>query len=375
MKIAVIANSAWYLYNFRRNLMRALAQAGHQPIAVSAADPYAQRLREEGFEHRPLPLEAAGTQPLRELATLASLRRLLQREQVATALTYTPKANIYTGLVARSLRFAHVPNVSGLGRVFIRPSPLTPLVRVLYRQAFKHALNVVFQNEDDRELFVRMGLVERSITLRTPGSGVDIDHFRPNGPNPTGAPRFLLVARMLWDKGVGEYVEAARALRADHPEVEFHLLGSSASDNPAAVPAQTLRSWQETGVVRHTEHVDDVRPLLAQAHCVVLPSYREGVPRSLLEAASMGKPLIATDAPGCRDTVIDGVNGFLCRPRDAKSLEQAMRSFLALSPQQQAAMGEHSRSMVEREFDESLVIATYLELIERSARNAPAARG
>jgi len=365
MKIAVIANSAWYLYNFRRNLLLALAAAGHEAIAISPVDDYARRLQEDGFVHHPLKLTAAGANPLRELSVLMQLRQLLKAQAVNVAFTYTPKVNIYTGLAARGLKFTHVPNVSGLGRVFIRPSPLTPIVRTLYRLAFSRASRVVFQNEDDREMFILNGLARRESTLRVPGSGVDMARFRP-APFEAATPEvtFLLVARVLWDKGVGEFVEAARALRKDHPEARFQLLGSSTSDNPAAVPAQTLRSWQDEGLLTHVDHVDDVRPFISRSQCVVLPSYREGVPRSLLEAAAMGRPLIATDAPGCRDTVDEGVNGFLCEPASAKSLEAAMRRFLALSPQQREAMGARGREKMERQFDEGKVLSTYLELLD-----------
>ena len=363
MKIAVAANSAWYLYNFRRNLMQSLMACGHQIIAISPVDSYADRLRQEGFAHRALPLSASGTNPLRELLTVMRVRRVLAEEGVAIAFTFTPKLNIYAGLVARGLSLVHVPNVSGLGRVFIRPSALTPFVRMLYRFAFKPARQVIFQNEDDRDIFIRYGMVRRERTVRVPGSGVDILRFTPAATRAQGdVVVFLLIARMLWDKGVGEFVAAARSLRREHPLLRFELLGSSTSDNPAAIPGDTLRSWQEEGVVVHTDHVDDVRPHIAGAHCVVLPSYREGLPRTLLEAAAMAKPLITTDVPGCRDTVDDGVNGFLCQPASAESLEGAMRRFLALSADERSAMGRNGRTKVEQQFNENTVISVYLAL-------------
>jgi glycosyltransferase involved in cell wall biosynthesis len=364
MKIAVIANSGWYLYNFRRTLMHSLIAGGHEPVAISPVDDYAQRLSRQGFVHRPLKLAPSGTNPLRELATLLDLRSLLARENIEVAFTFTPKPNIYTGLAARGLGLTHVPNVSGLGRVFIRPSSLTPLVRTLYRFAFQGARTVVFQNEDDRRTFIGQGLVESHRTLRVPGSGVDLHCFAPPENDAPDEPVvFLLVARMLWDKGVGEFVAAARSLRRQHPNVRFELLGSARSDNPAAIPIDTLRQWQDEGLVAYFDHVDDVRPHIARSHCVVLPSYREGVPRTLLEAAAMARPLIATDVPGCRDTVDDGVNGFLCLPADSGSLEAAMRRFLELTVSERSAMGYRGRRKVEREFDEKVVLSTYLSLV------------
>lgn len=371
MKIAVIANSAWYLYNFRRNLMRALSAQGHTPVAIGPSDAYADRLRQEGFAYRPLALAAAGTNPLRELHTLWALRRALVEEHIDIAFTFTPKPNIYTGLAARGLRLVHVPNVSGLGRVFIHPTLLTPLVLQLYRMAFRRSDRVIFQNEDDREVFVRHRLVPAGKTLRVPGSGVDLERFAPAPVPAAGEPVvFLLVARTLWDKGVGEFVAAARALRREQPRLRFELLGSSASTNPAAIPLDTLRGWVAEGVISHTEHVDDVRPHIAGAHCVVLPSYREGLPRTLLEAAAMARPLIATDVPGCRDTVEDGVNGFLCSVADPSALESAMRRFLALNEGERVAMGAAGRQRVERLFSESSVLATYTSI---AAQARPAA--
>ena len=371
MKIAVIANSAWYLYNFRRNLMRALSASGHSPIAIGPNDEYAERLRQEGYAYRPLDLSAAGTNPLHELLTLWRLRRMLIEEGIEIAFTFTPKPNIYTGLVARGLSLTHVPNVSGLGRVFIHRNWLTPLVLRLYRLALRQSDKVIFQNEDDREVFLRKRLVARDKTMRVPGSGVDLARFAPAAAPAPGEPVvFLLIARMLWDKGVGEFVAAARTLKREHPQLRFELLGSSTSTNPAAIPPDTLQGWTSEGVVTHTDHVDDVRPHIARAHCVVLPSYREGLPRTLLEAAAMARPLIATDVPGCRDTVTDGDNGFLCEVANSSSLEGAIRRFLALSDAERADMGARGRHRVEQQFSEERVIDTYRALAESSAPSA-----
>lgn len=369
MKVAVIANSAWYLYNFRRNLLRELKAHGHTPLAIGPGDAYAGRLQQEGFAYRPLALAAAGTNPLHELRTLYRLRRVLVEEGIEIAFTFTPKPNIYTGLAAWGLPLTHVPNVSGLGRVFIHRNWLTPLVQRLYRLAFRRSDKVIFQNEDDRRVFLEHRLVAAEKTLRVPGSGVDLVRFAPAAAPDSDAPVvFLLVARMLWDKGVGEFVEAAREVRRAHPDVRFELLGSTGSANPAAIPVDTLRGWVAEGVVTHTDHVDDVRPHIERAHCVVLPSYREGLPRTLLEAAAMARPLIATDVPGCRDTVTDGENGFLCAPADAQSLARAMERFLALGAPERAAMGERGRRRVEAHFSEAVVLDTYVSIAARGLR-------
>jgi len=255
--------------------------------------------------------------------------------------------------------------VSGLGRAFIRPSLITQVVKLLYRGTFGRARHVFFQNQDDLDTFVQAGLVPAALTERLPGSGVDLQRFQP-APLPQraiDAPVFLLVARMLWDKGVGEYVAAARQVRQHHPGAQFQLLGFADVANPSAIPRQQLDDWVAEGVVEYLGATDNVRPWLAQADCVVLPSYREGVPRTLLEAAASARPVITTDAPGCRDTLVDGVSGYLCRPGDADDLAAQLLRFVALTPDQRRAMGDRGRAHVERHFDERLVVTRYLTVV------------
>ena len=367
MKIAVVANSAWYLYNFRRRLMQALRDDGHDVVAISPTDAYAQKLQTDGFEWTEWPLVAAGTNPWRELRAVSDLRRALVSGRIDLAFTYTPKANIYAGLAARGLPLVHVPNVSGLGRAFIQRGLLTRLVAGLYRLAFSRARTVVFQNEDDRSEFLAAGLVDPERTVRVPGSGVDLDRFAPV-PLPTGgAPVFLFVGRVLSDKGVREFVQAARQMLRIRPGLVFRILGRVGADNPTAIPADEVRSWEEEGLVELLGTCDDVRPHLARALCVVLPSYREGVPRVLLEAAAMARPCIATDVPGCRDAVVDGRTGLLCAPRDSAALAGAMQRFIDAGPAVWASMGAAGRRHVEDHFDERRVIETYRTIARRAA--------
>ena len=367
MKIAVVANSAWYLYNFRRRLMQALRDDGHDVVAISPTDAHAKHLQAEGFAWREWPLAAAGTNPWRELRAVADLRRALARGQFDLAFTYTPKANIYAGLAARGLPLVHVPNVSGLGRAFIQRGLLTRLVAGLYRLAFSRARNVVFQNEDDRSEFLAAGLVDPERTLRVPGSGVDLERFAPLPLPAGGAPVFLFVGRVLSDKGVREFVQAARQMLRIRPGLVFRILGRVGADNPTAIPADEVRSWEEEGLVELLGTCDDVRPHLARALCVVLPSYREGVPRVLLEAAAMARPCIATDVPGCRDAVVDGRTGLLCASRDSAALAGAMQRFIEAGPAVWASMGVAGRRHVEDHFDERRVIETYRTIARRAA--------
>ncbi|WP_160118091.1 glycosyltransferase family 4 protein [Pandoraea pulmonicola] len=362
--MAIVANTAWYLVNFRLNLMKELQRAGHSVVAVSSDDSE----QVEHFKVLDVPFEAvaisgSGTNPLREAISVWGLFRALRKHRIDVVLSYTPKGNIYAGLAATMAGVAIVPNVSGLGRAFIRESLLTGIVKVLYRVAFKRAPRIFFQNMDDLEAFASAGLVAREQCVRLPGSGVDLDRFTP-APMPeraVGAPVFLLVARLLWDKGVGEFVDAARIVKATYPDATFRLVGFPGVDNPSAVTEADIEQWQ--GLVEYKGPTPDVRPFMVDADCVVLPSYREGVPRTLLEAAATMRPIITTDAPGCRDTVLDGVTGFMCQPKSAQDLADKMLAFLRLTAVERAQMGEAGRKRIEREFDERIVLKRYVDLL------------
>jgi glycosyltransferase involved in cell wall biosynthesis len=381
VKIAIVANTTWYLYNFRRNLMLALREQGHELIAVGSTDGYVQSLVAEGIVHKDVLFTGSGTNPLRELRTVLALRSIFRSESVDVVLSYTPKGNIYAALALLGLDGELVANVSGLGRAFVRDGPLTLLVRRLYRYAFRRARRVFFQNEDDRQMFLHEGLVDQDKSCRLPGSGIDLQRFAPCTPaNACSIARvadgatFLLVARLLWDKGIGEYVEAARVIRREYPDARFRLLGFLDPPGKRAVPIDTLRAWVAEGVIEYLGTTDDVRPHLEAADCVVLPSvYREGVPRSLLEAAAMGKALIATDSIGCRDAVDDNVTGYLCRPSDSVDLADKMRAFLHLAPAARLAMGRRGREKMEQQFDEKIVIRAYSDVVRQCAAAAPSA--
>jgi len=376
MRVAVVSNTAWYLVNFRLNLMRALVAAGHEVVAVAPTDAHAHRLIEAGIAFEPVDISGSGTNPVKEIGSVAQLRRIFRHRRVALVLSNTPKGNLYSALACLSCGLPFVPNVSGLGRVFIQRSAATLIAKVIYRLTFRHARHVFFQNLDDQALFVDAGLVRRERSERIPGSGVDLLRFAPTPvpSRPVHAPVFLLVARLMWDKGVREYVEAAREVRANFPEVRFRLLGFLDVANPSAVPRSEVDGWVREGVVEYLGPTDDVRPFLADADCVVLPSYREGVPRTLLEAASMARPIITTDAPGCRDTVLDGQSGYLCRVADADDLARKVRQFMALSQDRRAEMGRLGRCLMEERFSEQFVIDRYLATVASIAAVQPPER-
>jgi glycosyltransferase involved in cell wall biosynthesis len=333
-----------------------------------------------------MPMDNRGTHPLRDALLLTRLIRVLRAERPAAMLGYTVKPNIYGSLACHWLRIPTINNISGLGAVFISRGWVTQVVQFLYRQALARSARVFFQNGDYEALFLSRGLAPKGRTGLLPGSGVDLVRFAPvdwcapiagkgdlqPGPSHQQSPRpfrFLLIARMLWDKGVGEYVDAARALRKAYPEVEFCLLGFLDVKNPAAIPRDRMNAWVEEGVINYLGATDDPRPFIADADCVVLPSYREGTPRSLLEAAAMARPIITTDVEGCREVVDDGVNGFLCQVRSDADLANKMARMLSLSAEERDQMGRAGRAKMERQFDEQIVINRYLSVLERVCSN------
>ncbi|MFL6830843.1 MAG: glycosyltransferase family 4 protein [Sphingomicrobium sp.] len=372
--VVLSANSTWNIVNFRAGLIRALRSAGYAPVVIAPRDAAADsRMRELGVECITVPIDRSGVNPAADLRLLRAYRRLLERLRPAAYLGYTIKPNIYGAMAAARLGIPAIPNVSGLGTAFIRNGLLQQIVVRLYRIGFRRAPVVFFQNAEDRQLFVERRIVRPDQARVLPGSGVDLERFSP-APAPGGPPAFLFIGRLLRDKGVAEFIAAARLLRRELPEARFQLLGPIDDANRTAVDPHELQSWISEGVVEHLGTTDDVRPFIAAATAVVLPSYREGLPRSLLEAGAMERPLIATDVPGCREVVEDGINGLLCKVRDPQSLAASMRRIAGMPAAELAAMGAAARQRVQDRFSEAVVVGIYLDVL-RKVRAAPELRG
>jgi glycosyltransferase involved in cell wall biosynthesis len=368
MKIIICVNTAWNLLNFRAGLIRALVAAGFDVVAVAPVDKYAASLKDLGCRFVPLPMDNKGTHPGRDAMLLWRFVKLFKLERPDLYLGFTVKPNVYGSMAAHLLGIPVINNIAGLGAVFGKTGLLVILVRALYRAALSRSAKVFFQNKDDRELFITGELVLAEVTDLLPGSGVDLTRFTVLPSRTleltTQKFRFLLIARMLWDKGIGEYVEAAKLIRERWSNAEFCLLGFLDVQNPGAISQSQMDDLVAQGVV-YLGASDDVRKEIAEADCIVLPSYyREGTPRTLLEAAAMARPIITTDAVGCREVVDDGINGYLCQVRDAADLASKMEKMLSLSPEQRAEMGLQGRAKVEAEFDEQIVIGKYLRAIK-----------
>lgn len=365
--VVLSINTSWNLVNFRRNLILRLQREGFAVVAVSPPDGHEATLAAMGVHHVPITIDSKGLSPAGDLLLLRDYWRILRDIGPAVYLGWTIKPNVYGSLAAQALGIPTVNNISGLGTAFIKVGPLTQLVRWLYRAALARSATVFFQNAHDRDLFVAQRLVRPARTALLPGSGIDLADFAPAQGGEEARPFvFLMVARLLRDKGVVEFADAARMVRAARPDAVFQLLGSLDAQNRTALPRETVEAWQREGILEHLGETRDVRPYVARAGAMVLPSYREGMPRSLLEGAAMAKPLIATDVPGCTEIARAGENALLCRPRDAASLAAAMLAMLDLPAERRRAMGARSRRIAEEEFNTTVVEDRYLEAIARA---------
>lgn len=374
-KVVLFANTDWYLYNFRLSLAEALRDAGYDVVMLSPPGAYGQHLQSLGFCWEALPMERRSLNPFREIRLLSRLVRYLQSEKPNIVHGFTIKAAVYGAIAGK---FAGVPaiinSINGLGYIFVsndvRARLLRPVVRALMRLAFSgKASRVIVQNSADRAQFVAERIVPPGAVDLIPGSGVDCEKFAPQTSNhsPGGPVRVLLPARLLWDKGIGEFIEASRI--AGGRGIQFLVAGEIDAGNPASVQADQAKAWQDEGLVELLGHVDDMSELMKSVDVVVLPSYREGLPKSLIEAAASAKPVITTDVPGCRDAVEDGVSGIVVPARDANALAEAIIK-LAESPDLRREMGAAGRERAVKYFAKEIIVNATMAVYEKSACRA-----
>jgi len=338
---------------------------GYQITVLAPRDEYTDRIVAQGVSYRPMRMEGKGKNPFSELATFFGFIRAYHTLAPEIVLQYTIKPNLYGSLAARLLGIPVVNNVTGLGEAFTSGGLTEFLARLLYRLAFAKAAIIFFQNPDDQALFLQGGLVRQEQTHLLPGSGVDTTRFAPL-PRMEGAFTFLQVGRLLHAKGAEDFIRAAQIIKQDNPEIRFALLGRYDPDDSNGIDPDFFEAARTAGTIEYWGECDDVRPQIAKADCVVLPSYyREGTPRSLLEAASMAKPLVAADSPGTREPIISGLNGYLHTPRDPRDLAQKLSKILGLDKAELAAMGAASRILMKERFEEKIVIEAYLNAVNR----------
>ncbi len=364
-KVLLVSNTAWSIVNFRLILANFLVQNNCTVTAVAPHDEYALKFAPQGIAFQSIKMDNKGSNPLKDLVLLFRFLFKYATHRPDLIVHYTIKPNIYGSLAAKLLGKKSIAVVTGLGYAFIKRGLTTKVVMLLYKIAFKCSYQILFLNETDRTFFCRLGIVHRSKTTVIPGEGIDVDHFSPAVSVRTNQTTFLYIGRLLYDKGIGELISATRMLRQINPNVKLQVVGFLDALNPTAVTKADLEAWISEGLVEYLGAHADVRPYIAQASCVVLPSYREGISRTLLEAASMAKPIIATDVVGCREIVKNNYNGLLCKVKDADSLFKAMLSFTSINPQLQDEMGRNGRLFVLNNFANEQVLKSYKPLLNK----------
>lgn len=362
--VVICSNYAWTIYNFRMALIRRLKSAGYKVIVLTEFDGYENAIKSEVDLIKPLFISRKGVNPVVDIFTVLHLVRYLLKFRPDVLLTFTIKPVIYGSIAAKFAKVRSIAMITGLGTAFIADNWVTKVVKKLYRVALSSVSIVFFQNVDDRNLFVEQKLVAPRVCRFTPGSGVDTDKFAYSTLPTTAEATFLLVARMLWDKGIGEFVEAAKIIKCKYPHSRFQLLGPLGVQNRTSITNGQMKIWQKEGIIEYLGETDNVKKFIEQASCVVLPSYREGTSRVLLEAAAVGRPIIATDVTGCREIVNDGVTGLLCKPRDYVSLAQKVELMLEMSYENRRLMGIRGRKKIKNEFRQEIVCDLYIEVIE-----------
>ncbi|MBC7320001.1 glycosyltransferase family 4 protein, partial [bacterium] len=335
-KILFVANVSKDLYNFRIGLMRALKERGFEIVCIAPKDSFSEKFTDEGFRYISLEyLKREEKSLFRNLLLIWKLYEIYKGEKPLLVLHYTVKPNIFGNIASKLARVKSFSVVTGLGSFFVRKNIMQIFLKYLYRLSFSFTERVFFLNREDQDFFVKNKIVSPDKVVLINSEGINTGFFSPEFCKEVHKEEnklvFLLIARLLWDKGIKEFVESAEKVKERYPNTEFWLLGPIDRANPTAIPIETIKSWEGQGIIKYLGVVDDVRPLICQSDVVVLPSYREGVSRSLLEAISMGKPIITTDTAGCREVAEDGKNGLLVKVKDVESLINAMVRFIELS--------------------------------------------
>lgn len=363
MKVAIVLNTSWNIYNFRLNFVRALLAKGYQVHTIAPHDNYTHYLEELGCIHHDVKMDSQGANPIKDLGLMLELWGIYRKVRPDIILHYTIKPNVYGTLAASVLRIPTINNVCGLGTVFLKNNLVSAFAMMLYKLAFRFPRKVFFQNPDDLALFLNKKLIPAKTADLIPGSGIDLSHFTPAEFKRNNPFTFLLISRLITDKGVMEFVDAVKKLKQKGITARFQILGAKDPEHARGIKLSVIDEWIKSGTIEYLGTSDDVRNFINQADCVVLPSYREGTPRTLLEAASSSKPIVATDVPGCHHVVEDNYNGLLCKSQNADDLALQMEKMLTFDNPTLKKLGENGRKKIEVEFDEKIVITKYLQAI------------
>lgn len=369
MRITLVANTTWNIYNFRLNVIDKLLQEGHEVHVIAPVDEYiSYKENYPSVKHYNLrTMDRDSTNPIKDLLLIGELMRKYRKINPDLIIHYTNKVNIFGGIAAKLTGKKSVAMITGLGYAFIHKGWIRDITTTLYRRTASIHKRFIFENIEDRELFERSKIIKKGQGVSIKGCGVDTSHYKPypNGNlKEKGELVFTFIGRLLYDKGIREFVAAAMILREEFPTIRFWIVGELDPQNPATVDRDDLNKWVENDIVRYHGFQKDVRPFIADSDCVVLPSYREAIPRTITEAMSMGKAVITTDVAGCREAVDVGVNGYLAEVRSVSSLVNTIKAYINLSPQARHDMGYAGRQKALEEFDDKKIAQHIYDEIE-----------
>jgi len=367
IKICLVANSTWNIYNFRQNVIHKLLAEGHQVIVVAPVDEYLEyKEKYPEIQHYSIrSLDRDSTNPFKDLLLIAELTRRYRKIKPDLILHYTNKPNIFGAVAARRRKVPSIAMVTGLGYPFIKGGWIKNLTSFLYKHTSRFHDKFIFENIADRELFEEKNIIKKGQGISIKGCGVDLDFYKPRGPKKNKDIVFTFIGRLLYDKGIREFVEAAEIVKTKHPEIKFWVVGELDPDNPATLEKDQLANWVNNKIIEYHGFQKDVRNIIHQSSCIVLPSYREAIPRTITEGMSMAKPVITTDVAGCREAVDINENGYLVEVKNSQSLANGFLKFMKLSESEREEMGQKGREKVLEEFDDKkIAIAIYDEIKE-----------
>lgn len=365
-KIAVIENHALASQSIRADLMKTLLLENYEVFILTGYHESFTILIEQGFKM--VDVGSSVQNPFSVLIYLKKLWKALSRIEPDVCLTFTIRPGIYGNLITRFLKIPTITNVTGIGPLFSNNGLTYKIARFLYPFALKKTKRVFFQNYDDKDIFIEKKYVSKAVSARIPGSGINYKKYNPRLPKSKKENwfSFLFISRLVKDKGVCEYVEAAKILKSRHPDIEFQIVGPFWNQNMKSntITETDVLTWQKKGIISYLGEAKDVREYISEVDCVVLPSYREGTSNVLLEAASMAKPLVATNVTGCKEIIDDEKTGFLCKVKDVSDLAAKMKKMYLLSEEDRLTMGRRGREKVIKEFDKKIVINAYIKAIK-----------
>ncbi len=370
MKIIIVSNTAFSIYNFRLPLIKTLKEKGFQVVVVAPYDKYVEKIKKEGVAFLPLNnLNRKGINPFKDFMLFLEFVKIYTKEKPDMVLHFTIKPNIWGSLACGILNVLSISVITGLGYAFVEEKKmqkkiLCSIIELLYRLSFKFVSKVIFQNPDDMKLFIQKGIVKPNKAKIIYGSGINPEKFKPQAAERNKNFTFIFVGRLLWDKGLKEIIEACKILKKRGYDFDFLIVGKIDEGNPKSVSISDIKEWQKEKIIKYLGFQANVKKYLAKADVFVFPSYyREGLPRAILEAMSMEKPIITTDSPGCRETVKCGINGLLTKPKDHIDLANAMEKIMKMPKASLEKMGKESRKMVLEKFNEEKIVKQYIDTI------------